>query len=153
MMKSQDMFLINALWMEATNESAATRPKLVGLPFLTRLNSAAVKIYTVGRFDDNENFNEDAHFSLEFYLNKSTFTEKSAQDDALAIQTGGKRFVTFSSYFCLAFVDTSTKKFRCANRKPSDMTRPVSSVIKNGAVSVTYSIPFPGTWAVILKPK
>jgi hypothetical protein len=35
---------------------------------------------------------------------------------------------------------------------PIDMTRPKSKVVKNGAVTVTYRIPFPGTWAVILRP-
>jgi hypothetical protein len=33
-----------------------------------------------------------------------------------------------------------------------DLTTPKSKVVKNGAVTVTYRIPFPGIWAVILRP-
>jgi hypothetical protein len=32
------------------------------------------------------------------------------------------------------------------------MTTPKSTVVKNGAVTITYNVPFPGIWAVILRP-
>jgi hypothetical protein len=84
---------------------------------LLALNSAAVRITTEGRFDDKENFNNKSNLSVEFELNKSEFTENSAAKYDEGKADGSKNaFKSFSKYFCLAYVDESTKRFNCVSR-------------------------------------
>lgn len=87
------------------------------MPLGLALTSAAVRITTEGRFDDKENFNSKSDLSVEFELNKSEFTENSARRYDEDKEDGSKNaFKDFSKYFCLAYVDESTKKFNCGSR-------------------------------------
>jgi hypothetical protein len=87
------------------------------VPLRIALNSAAVRIKTSGRFDDNENFNTKSELQLEFELNKSEFTQKSAVEyETLTGDPNIKGYKGFSKYYCLAYVDESTKKFNCGSR-------------------------------------
>jgi hypothetical protein len=87
------------------------------VPLELALTSAAVRITTEGRFDDNENFNSKSDLSVEFELNKSEFTENSASKYDEGGGDGSiNAFKNFSKYFCLAYVDESTKIFNCGSR-------------------------------------
>jgi len=56
--------------------------------------------------------------------------------------------------FCLAFVDTSKKEWKCINRKVLELNKPSAKTGQTASfhASVKYRIPFPGTFCVIQKP-
>lgn len=63
-----------------------------------------------------------------------------------------QRLVIFTKYYCLGFVNPTTKEFVCAVRTPTGLNYPDNQKGKNANPTVTYPIPYPGTYAVIMFP-
>jgi hypothetical protein len=104
------------------------------LPYYVTIRSVAIKVTTVGRNDDNEYFK--VPFNIEF-----------------AIDSIKKHQVPVSNYedfICLARINYQSRRWECVSRKilNNDPTLLGVELLK-----AEYSIPGPGSYAVIFRPR
>jgi hypothetical protein len=104
------------------------------LPYYVTIRSTAIKVSTVGRNDDNEMFK--VPFNVEF-----------------AIDSIKKHQVPVSNYedfICLARINYPKKRWECVSRKILNI-EPNSLGVE--LLKAEYSIPGPGSYAVIFRPR
>lgn len=112
------------------------------------LYSAPIKISTKGRLDDNEYFNLPP--TVEFLLNSELVLDAAQYEARKVDPTLNEKY--FKSVYCLALVDGL--KWRCMNRNIVEINESGDAKsLTDRKVSVSYLIPFPGTFAVIIKPR
>jgi hypothetical protein len=117
------------------------------LPLTNTLYSVPVKISTKGRLDDNEMFNSPV-FTL-FTLNSELVVDPSQYRERKSDEK--RNIFYFKKVYCLAYVNNG--EWTCVNRNMIEINESVTAKMpSNRRTTLGYSVPFPGTFAVIFKP-
>jgi hypothetical protein len=112
------------------------------------LYSAPIKVYTKGRLDDNEMFNSPL-WSI-FTLNSELVVDPANRSSRK--QNDKKNIEYFKNVYCLAYVNNG--EWTCINRNLTEINESTDAkTLANRRLTLGYYIPFPGTFAVIFKPR
>lgn len=114
------------------------------VPLNITLKSVPIKLSTMGRFDDNEPFYHGPCIKFSVKSFAITFL-------GFKFNKGHEKYVKMiNSFMCLGYANELTKEWSCVNRNP----KKISKLRRQGILVhyIEYEIPFPGTFAVILKP-